>query len=53
MDTFECEPLADDVDRLVALQQQRRAGMPQAVELDPAHACGLDQPGVLSLPTRR
>jgi hypothetical protein len=29
------EPLADDVHRRSRLQQQRRAGVPQTVELDP------------------
>ena len=31
------EPLANDVDRLRRLQQQRRAGMTQTVELDWPH----------------
>ena len=32
------EPLADDVDRLARLKQQGRAGVPEAVKFDPAHA---------------
>ena len=38
------EPLRHDVDRLAGLQEQRRARMPESVELDPADVRSLDQP---------
>jgi len=46
------EPTLDDVRRDTGGQHQRRDGMPQAVELDPTDARGLDQPGELPIANR-
>jgi hypothetical protein len=50
MDTFAwSDAFADNMDGRSGLQQQRRAGMSQAVELDRLHCSRFDQRRVLPL----
>jgi hypothetical protein len=50
LDPFVSQALLHDFDRDAGLQQQRRAGMPQAMKLDSPDSGCLDDPLVFMLP---